>query len=72
MREQAVTQKVQTPFRSMYVCLTHDDVGRITGGKIFDPRKEPDSTVAELVDALSDGLDQAIKAVVEGLIRDDG
>ena len=64
-REQSITQKIETPFRSMYVCLTHDNDGRVTGGKFFDPRKEPDSTVAELVDALSEGMDAAIKAVIE-------
>ena len=62
-RTRTVTQKAKTPFKSMYVVLTYDDSGHITGGKIFDRREEPESTVNGLVDALSDALDRAIKAV---------
>ena len=62
-RTRTITQKVQTPFGSMYVHLDHDEQGRITAGSISDPRKEPDAQVARLVEALSDALDQAIKSI---------
>ena len=62
-RNPTITQKVKTPFGSMYVHLVHDGHGRTTGGSISDPKKEPDAQVAILVDALSDALDAALKAV---------
>ena len=62
-RQPTITQKVKTPFGSMYVHLDHDGHGRVTGGSISHPGKDPDSSVADCLAALSAGLDLAIKSI---------
>lgn len=62
MRTSTINERVETEFGAMHICITHED-GRITGGRIFAKRKLEGTQINDLVDALSDGLDQAIKAV---------
>lgn len=66
-RAVCITEKVRTPFGPMYV---HIDVGpdrQPCGAWISSPGKEPDSTVQQAIEALSAGLDQALRS-----IREDG
>lgn len=59
-----VTHAVRTSFGTMYVHLEFDPAtGRPTGGSISDPQKEPKAQVAQLVQALSKGLDEAMKEI---------
>ena len=59
-RRHAVTAKVPTPFGSMYLHVDFDRQGRLCGGTISDPQKEPDAQVAALVRALSAALDDVL------------
>ena len=54
------TQKVSTPFGSMYVHVLFDEYGSPCGGSISDPQKEPDAQIAKLVRALANGLNKAM------------
>ncbi len=60
-RRVCVTKRVSTPFGTMYVHVDLDGEGKPIGGAISDPRKEPDSTVAALIESLSKGLHAALK-----------
>ncbi len=66
-RTVTITQKVKTPFGSMYIHIETDIYGRPVGGHLSDPGKEPKSVIAELVENLSGGLDSALK-----IVGDDG
>ena len=60
-RGHCVTQKVRTPFGSMYLHIELNALGRCTGGWISDPGKEPESQISKLVECLSEGLNEALK-----------
>ena len=61
MRTRTITQKVATPFSALYLHIEYDDNGKATSGSISSPGKDPDSTVAQMVQALSDGLAAALR-----------
>lgn len=61
-RTSTLTQKVRTPFGNFYVHVEFDAMGWPCGGSISDPQKAPDAQIAKLVRALSDGLDNCLKA----------
>lgn len=62
-RSNNMIRKVKTPFGSMYIHVDYDAEGRIIGGSISDPRKEPEAQIAKLVEALSAGLNDALKGL---------
>ena len=64
-RHPLLSRRVETPFGSMYVHVEIDTYGRLAGGGISHPRKEPDAQVARMVDALSEGL-HALLAEIGG------
>lgn len=57
-----LNHKVKTPFGSCYIHIHWDEHGRICGGSISDPQKEPDAQVAKMIQALSQGLDDILNA----------
>ena len=59
-RLRTIITKIQTPFGGMFFHLDFDDRGRVAGGQISHKGKEPDSQVASLVEALSQGVDEAL------------
>lgn len=61
-RNETTTEKVPTEFGTLYVHVEVADDGRPVGGAISTPGKEPDSEIARLVAALSEGLDAALKS----------
>jgi hypothetical protein len=62
-RHHTVTRKIKTNFGSMYIHVDLDDAGRPVGGQISTPGKEPESQIAQLVFALSEGLNDACSMV---------
>lgn len=63
-RATTLTQKVRTPFGSMYLHAEFDPLtGAVVGGSISTPHKDPDSQVAKLVDDLSGGLNDLLAAL---------
>jgi len=62
-RTTTITRKVRTEFGSMYIHVELDEHGRIVGGSISTPGKEPESQIHKLVETLSNGLDDACRAV---------
>lgn len=65
-RSSTATRQVATPFGKMYVHVEFDDQGLPCGGSISDPQKEPDGQIAQLIRALSEGLDDTLRAVAAG------
>lgn len=63
MRTNTVTQKVKTPFGSMYIHVEFDRRGRVAGGSISDPHKAPDAQVSRMIEVLSEGLNRALIGV---------
>jgi hypothetical protein len=59
-RTECVTSKVDTPFGPMYIHLDIRNDGFICEGSISHPLKEPDSSVSELIENLSHGLNSAL------------
>lgn len=57
------TQKIPTPFSSLYLSIDYLPGGRIVGGHISDPGKETDSQVAKMIAAISRGLNACLRAV---------
>lgn len=55
-RAETITQRIDTPFGAMYLHVEVDSSGRMVGGGLSNPNKEPDSHVQQLVYAISDGL----------------
>lgn len=62
-RELCVTQKVKTPFGTMFIHIDLDTTGRPRGGHISSPGKEPESQIANLLGALSNGLHEALASI---------
>lgn len=60
-RHRSRTTKIPTKFGAMYLHIEYDDNARAVGGWISDPGKEPASQITQLVEALSVGLNQALK-----------
>jgi hypothetical protein len=60
-RTNTITRKIKTEFGSMYVHIELDATGRPVGGSISTPGKEPESQIAQLVETLSNGLDEALR-----------
>ena len=60
-RAAVTTVRVDTPFRAMYVHVHRNMKGEIIGGAISHKGKQPDSTIAELVESLSKGLNEALQ-----------
>ena len=60
-RTNTITEKIITPFGSMYIHIHYDDDAVPVGAWISDPGKEPDSTVSQLVRDLSEGLHKMLK-----------
>ena len=44
----------------MYIHIDTDEYHRLVGGSISHPQKEPTSQIAQLVNTLSDGLNEAL------------
>ncbi len=59
-RYETTTQRVETEFGSMYFHIDRNASG-IDGGWISWGQKDPQNKIAELVSALSDGLNKALK-----------
>ena len=59
-RARTITQKVKTPFGSMYLHISVNDLGYPIGASISDPGKEPESQISRLVADLSAALDEAL------------
>ena len=60
-RAETTTQRVETEFGVMYVHIEVDAAGRPCGGSISHPYKDPEAKIPGLVEALSEGLDKAVK-----------
>lgn len=60
-RHTLLTQKVPTPFGKMYIHIEVGDDGAPTGGWISHPEKDPESQIRMLMEALSEGLNEACK-----------
>ena len=60
-REQTVTQRVSTSFGSMFIHIDYDIEGHVCGGWISDKNKDPEAQIVGLVEALSEGLNKALK-----------
>lgn len=60
-RTRTVTQKIRTPFGTMFAHIEVNNLGYPVGGSISHPGKEPESQIAALVEALSAGLDDVLK-----------
>lgn len=60
-RRSQIVQKVKTQFGSMYIHIEVNFLGQPVGGWISDPGKEPDSQISQLVETLSEGLNEALK-----------
>ena len=60
-RHDTTNIKVETPFGNMYIHIHYDEKNRACGGWISDPGKEPNSTIAKLVEDLGTGLNKALK-----------
>lgn len=61
-RSHGLSQKVLTNFGSMHIHFHFDDEGRPVGGWISHKNKDPDSQIVGLIEALSEGLNEVIKA----------
>lgn len=61
-RFDGLNHKIKTPFGSCYIHIHWDEHGRINGGSISDPQKEPDAQISKMVQALSQGLDEILQA----------
>lgn len=57
-----LSQKVETKFGSMYIHFHFDNDGRPVGGWISHKNKDPNSQIVGLIEALSEGLNDVIKA----------
>lgn len=60
-RHSNLTQKVETPFGAMYITLEFNRAGVPVGGWINHPMKNPSSEITALIEALSEGLNEACK-----------
>lgn len=59
-RTVTVTEKVETPFGSLYIHLDYRD-GQCTGGSISSPGKNPDGAVEQMLANLSDTLNSMLR-----------
>ena len=53
-RYQTTTQKVKTPFASVFVHVEFDDAGRARSFRISAPQKLESSTVGDLLDRIGE------------------
>ncbi len=61
-RRETVTQKVKTPFGSLFLHLEHQGP-RVVGLRIAHPQKLEDTTVGELLETVCDGVTAALKSI---------
>jgi hypothetical protein len=61
-RAHETTTKVATPFRGVFVHLTWSDDGFLVGASLSHQQKDFRSPISELIDQISNGLCEAIKA----------
>lgn len=59
-RSNLLTEKVSTPFGSMYIHIYRDKYGNPCGGSISHQRKDMDSTVSQMIEKLSHALNAAL------------
>jgi hypothetical protein len=62
MRALTTTQKISTAFGAAFIHIDVAGDGRVVGGAISHKWKEPNSEIAELIEAISDGLDDTLAA----------
>ena len=62
-RCRSVQHAIPTPFGKMYVHIEIDDAGIPIGAWISDPLKDKETPVTELVQSLSAGFHDALKAL---------
>lgn len=60
-RNPASITKVDTPFGGAYIRIVYDGAGKAIGGSITHKGKAPESTIAQLFDDLSAGLQEALR-----------
>ena len=65
-RSITITRRVDTEFGAMYVHIDVDPMGRVVGGSISTPGKEPESQIQRLIDTLSKGLEDACTPTLSG------
>lgn len=61
-RRETITEKVKTPFGSLFLHVEHQGP-RVIGLRIAHPQKLEDTTVGELLEVICDGVTAALKAV---------
>jgi hypothetical protein len=65
MRNGSLGRKVATPFGTMFIGVSVDDNGRPCGLHLAPPQKLENSTVGELLDAITAAADELMAEAIE-------